>query len=324
VALAGGDELPFDQLVLAPGVVAASDGVEGAAQHAVPLKSVTDAARLRNSVLRSFEGAAADPAHAGPGATGVAVIGGGASGVEVAGYLADILFRSFVSDFPSLARDRMRLTIVELGDRLLPAFHPRLGRYAERMLRRRGVDVRLRSAVTRVDGDGVVLDSGERIEAATVVWGGGVQAAAWLAASGVELDHGRVVVDDDLRLRGHPEAFAIGDVAAVRARKAKLYPQVAQVAIQGGRHVAREIATGRREPFRYWDKGSMAVIGCNAAVVESGRIRLTGRLAWVAWGLLHLVYLRGMPNRLSIAQKWRWWHVTHEASTRVLIEDDRD
>jgi NADH dehydrogenase len=288
----------------------------------VPLKSVTDATRLRNSVLRSFEDAAAHPQSAGRGMTSVAVIGGGASGVEIAGYLADILFRSFAHDYPSVPRHQMRLTLVEIGERLLPGFHPRLGGYAERMLRRRGVDVLLKSAVTSVDDGGITLGTGERIEAATVVWAGGVRAPAWLAASSGELDQGRVVVEDDLRVSGHPEAFAIGDVAAVRSPSGRLYPQVAQVAIQGGHHVASRIATGRGTPFRYWDKGSMAVIGCNAAVVESGRVRLTGRLAWIAWGALHLAYLRGMPNRLSIAQKWRWWHVTHEATTRVLIDYD--
>jgi NADH:ubiquinone reductase (H+-translocating) len=324
VRLADGDALPYDDLILAPGVVASSWLVPGAQEHAVPLKSVTDASRLRNSVLRAFEDAAAHRDRRQPPATSVAIIGGGATGVELAGYLADILFRSFASDYPQIDRSQMRLAVVELGDRLLPGFHPKLSRYAQEMLRRRSVDIRLDTSVTGVDSGGITLDTGEKIPAATVVWAGGVAAPAWLRSC-VTLEHGRVVVEPDLRLADHPDTFVIGDAAAVRSSSGGLYPQVAQVAIQGGRHAARQIqdlAAGRpTRPFRYWDKGSMAVIGCNAAVLQTGRFRLTGRAAWFAWGLLHIAYLRGMPNRLSVAQKWRWWHLTHEATTRVLVEE---
>ena len=138
-------------------------------------------------------------------------------------------------------------------------------------------------------------------------------------------EHGRVVVEPDQRLADHPDTFVIGDAAAVRSPSGGLYPQVAQVAIQGGRHAARQIqrrAAGQpTQPFHYWDKGSMAVIGCNSAVMQTGRLRLTGRPAWIAWGLLHIAYLRGMPNRLSVAQKWRWWHVTHEATARIPVDE---
>ena len=325
VELVDGDELPFEYLVLAPGVVPWYGAVPGAAEHAVPLKTVTDAARIRNSILRSFEAAAADPERAGPGATTVAIVGGGASGVELGGYLSDVLFRSFVRDYPELPRERMRLLVVELGDRLLPGFDRRLSRYAESALRRRGVDVRLRTRVERIDAGAIVLDGGERIRASTIVWAGGVSAPAWLTEAGMASEHGRVVVDADLRLAEHPKAFVIGDAAAVRSRSGPLQPQVAQVAVQGGRHAARQIErmiAGRpTRPFRYFDKGTMAMVGVYAAVVQSGRVRLTGRLAWVAWGLLHVAYLPGMANRLRALQTWRWWHVTHEASARVLIDD---
>jgi NADH:quinone reductase (non-electrogenic) len=323
--LAGGDELAFDYLILATGVMASTEALPGAPEHAVPLKSVGDATRLRNSVLRSFEAAAAHPELADGGATTIAIVGGGSTGVELAGYLADILFRSFDSDYPSLARDRMRVVLVEAGGRLLPAMHPKLGRYAEEMLRRRGVDVRLNTGVTAVDPSGVTLDTEERILAATTVWAGGVAAPAWVRGGGLATDHGRVVVDPDLRVSNRSRTFAIGDVAAVCSSSGELYPQVAQVAIQGGHHVARQICRlidqESTEPFRYLDKGSMAVVGCYAAVVQSGPVRLTGRLAWVAWGLLHLFYLPGAPNRMSTAQKWRWWHVTHEATTRLLTDE---
>jgi NADH dehydrogenase len=217
----------------------------------VPLKTVTDAARIRNSILHSFEAAAAHPDRAGREATTVAVVGGGASGVELAGYLSDVLWRSFVRDYPEIPRERMRPIVVELGDRLL-------SRYAEAALRRRGVDVRLHTRVERIDAGAIVLDGGERIRASTIVWAGGVSAPAWVTDAGLAIEHGRVVVDADLRLAEHPNAFAIGDAAAVRSRSGPLQPQVAQVAIQGGRHAARQIErliAGRpTRPFRYFDK----------------------------------------------------------------------
>jgi NADH:ubiquinone reductase (H+-translocating) len=328
VELADGEELPFDYLVLAPGVVPWYGAVPGAAEHAVALKTVSDAAHIRNSILRSFEVAAAHPDQTGPEATTVAIVGGGASGVELAGYLADVLFRSFARDYSDIPRERMRLIVVELGDRLLPGFDHRLGRYAAAALRRRDVDVRLHTRVERIDPAGLILDTGERIRASTIVWAGSVSAPAWLTDAGLAIDHGRVVVDADLRLAEHPHSFAIGDAAAVRSRSGRLQPQVAQVAVQGGRHAARQIErliAGRpTRPFRYFDKGTMAMVGVYAAVVQSGRLRLTGRLAWVAWGLLHVAYLPGMANRLRALQTWRWWHVTHEASARVLIDDRAD
>ena len=325
VELADGDELPFDYLVLAPGVVPWYGAVPGAAEHAVPLKTVTDAARIRNSILRSFEATAAHPDRAGREATTVAIVGGGASGVELAGYLSDVLWRSFARDYPEIPRERMQLIVVELGDRLLPGFDRRLSRYADVELRRRGVDVRLHTRVDGVDGGAIVLGDGERIRASTIVWAGGVCTPAWMTDAGMAIEDGRVVVDADLRLAEPPNAFAIGDAAAVRSRSGPLQPQVAQVAVQGGRHAARQIGrliAGRpTRPFRYFDKGTMAMVGVYAAVVQSGRLRLTGRLAWVAWGLLHVAYLPGMANRLRALQTWRWWHVTHEASARVLIDD---
>lgn len=325
VRLADGDQLPFDYLILAPGVKAQFGSVSGAAAHAIPLKTVTDAARVRNSILRSFETAAAHPDRAPAAATTIAMVGGGASGVELAGYLSDILFRSLVMDYPQIPPERMRLIVLELGDRLLPGFDPRLSQYAEAQLRNRGVDVRLGAAVRSVDSEGLTLDNAERIPADTIVWAGGVSAPGWLADAGLPIERGRVVVDPDLRLTDHGETFVIGDAAAVPAPSGGLRPQVAQVAVQGGRHAARQIArliTGRStRRFRYFDKGTMAMVGVYAAVVQSGPVRLSGQIAWIAWGLLHVAYLPGMANRLRALQTWQWWHVTHEASARVLIEE---
>jgi NADH:quinone reductase (non-electrogenic) len=324
--LADGDELPFDFLILAPGVVPAFGGLPGAAEHAVPLKTVAHATRLRNSILAAFERAAAHPDRVGAGATTIAIVGGGTTGVELAGYLTDVLFRSFARDYPRIGPGRMRVVVLELGERVLAGFDPRLSRYAEVALRARGVDIRLGTRVESIDAAGLTLTGGERVEASTVVWAGGVQAPPWLADVGVALEHGRAIVEEDLRLAAHPAAFVVGDAAAVRSRSGALYPQVAQVAVQSGRHAARQVdrlvAGDPTRRFRYFDKGSMAVVGVYAAIVESGRIRLTGWLAWTAWGLLHVAYMPGMANRLRAMADWRWWHVTHEASARVLIDGD--
>jgi NADH:quinone reductase (non-electrogenic) len=317
--------IAFDYIILAPGVVPAFGSVPGAAQHAIPMKTALDAARLRNNLLRSFEFAAAHPELRDKGMTSVAIIGGGPTGVEVAGYLADFLFHySFPHDYPDLPRDFTRISLVEVGDRLLPALHPRLSRYALARLQRRGVDVRLNTMVTRVEGDGITLADGDKLDAWTVVWAGGVGAGDWVTRLRLPLEHGRIVVEADLRVAGYDHVFAIGDAAAIRSPGGAVYPQVAQIALQSGRHAARQIqhlvADEPTTPFRYHDKGTMAMVGRNAAIVEAGPIRLTGLPAWIAWGVLHLAYLPGVVNRLSAGQKFLLWHFTHDTNARILLE----
>jgi NADH dehydrogenase len=265
----------FDYLVLAPGVVPAFAGVPGAAAHAIPLELVTDATQLRNRLLRSFETAAARPGSAAPSATSIAVVGGGPTGVELSGYIANFLFHcQFEADYPQLDPAAMRVTLLERGDRLLPGFHPALSAYALKMLRSRGVDVRLSTDVIEVDGDRVTISGGQRIPAATVVWAGGVDAPPWVKALGLAVRDVRVVTGADLRVPGHPDTFAIGDLAAVPAPGAGgLRPQLAQVAIQTGRHAGcqiRRLAAGQPATrFSYVDKGMMAIIGRNAAIVQA-------------------------------------------------------
>ncbi len=316
--------VPFDYLILAPGVVPALGAVPGASQHAIPMKTALDAARLRNNLLRSFEFAASHPECRDPGMTGVAILGGGPTGVEVAGYLADFLYRySFPHDYPTLPR-RTTISLIESGERLLPALHPKLSRYALTCLQRRGVDVRLSTRVTDIDSTGLTLSDGERVAAWTVIWAGGVRVADWVAELGLPLVQGRVDVGPDLRVVGCDDVFAIGDAAAIRTPDGALYPQVAQIALQSGRHVALQI--GRllenepTTPFRYRDKGTMAIVGRKAAILDAGPIRLTGVLAWIAWGVLHLAYLPGVVNRLSAGQKFLLWHFTHDTNARILLE----
>ncbi len=327
VLLKDGDSVEFDYLVLAAGVVPAFGHIPGAARHAIPMKTPTDATRFRNQLLRAFESAAADPTRSSHGETSVAVVGGGPTGVELSGYVANFLFHhQFTADYPQLDPASMRVTLIERGPRLLPAFHPRISRYALQVLSSRGVEVRLNTDVVEVDGDGVTITGGERIPAATAVWAGGVDAPAWVHRLGLPLQQGRISIDSDLRVPGHPETFAVGDLAAAFDHQGHLYPQLAQVAIQTGRHsghqIARLAAGQPLKPFSYFDKGMMAIVGRNAAVVQTGRVRLTGRLAWIIWGFLHLSYLPGAVNRMTTGLKYLWWHLSHENANRVLMDGE--
>jgi NADH dehydrogenase len=347
VALDGGDHLPFDHLVVSAGATAAFFGIPGAAEHALPLYTLADAAALRNHLLGRFE--AADAARSvrhgagqdllDDGALTFAVVGGGATGVEVAGALAELFTVVLRRDFPQLDVGKTRIVLLEMGDDLLPAFGPASRSHARATLEDRGVEVRTGEAVDEITPTRVRLGSGEELAAHTLIWAAGVQANPLAATLGVETSRGgRIVVGDDLRIPGHPEAFAIGDVAAIpdlRSTDGKggLLPGVAQVAIQSGHHVAGEISralAGRPPvPFRYHDKGTMATIGRRAAVAEiplpvtvpfvGRQLRLSGTPGWLAWLGLHLVYLIGFRNRASVLLNWAWNYVTWDRGPRLIF-----
>ena len=331
VQLDRGGPLPYDHLVVAAGAVTHTFGVPGVAEHAFALKSIDEALDLRSHVLDRFEAAAQEPALVDDGALTVVVCGGGPTGVEMAGALMELFTRVFAKDFPALDVRRARVVLVEAGPRLLAPFHEDSSERARRTLSRRGVEVVLGTGVACVEARLVELTDGRRIPAHTVVWAAGVTANPLGAALGLPVGRGgRVQVAPDLTVVGHPEVFAIGDVAASPTPDGDgVLPQVAQPAIQGGKHAARQI--GRRlaglptEPFHYHDRGSMATIGRHDAVAEfPGGRRLAGVLGWLSWLGLHLVYLMGFRNRANVLVNWAWNYLTYDRGSRLLGERWRD
>ncbi|CAN5486837.1 NAD(P)/FAD-dependent oxidoreductase [soil metagenome] len=329
VQLSSGADLPFDRLVVAAGATVNDFGIPGVADHGFPLYVLPDAVRLRNHILGRFEAADADLSVVDDGGLTFVVVGGGPTGVEVAGALAELIEKVLHRDFRGSRVDtsRARVVLVEMADALLPPFHPSSQRHARQTLIDRGVEVRTGASVADATSTRVSLEGDEAIPAHTLVWAAGVKAGSLAAALGVPTGPGgRVTVESDLRLADHPEAFAIGDMAAIEDGDGGLLPGVAQVAMQSGAHVAdlirREVAGegDTHEAFHYKDKGSMATIGRRAAVTELPHgIRLSGTLAWFAWLGLHLVYLMGFRNRVSVFVNWAWNYLTWDRGARLIL-----
>lgn len=332
-------DLPYDHLILALGAVTADFGVTGVADHAFGLKSAAEAIEIRTHVLRRFE-AADRMARSGSvdqralaGATTIVLVGGGPTGVEMAGGFAELIDGPLRKDFPELDIDQARVILVEASDRLLGTFAPALGDHARRRLEARGVEVRLSTVVEAVDPDTVRFADGTDLPSDTVVWAAGVAANPLGTKLGLPTGRGgRVEVDAHLRLADRPEVHVIGDLALPPDGAFDgPVPQVAAAAIQGGQHAAEVIeagldtgpGSGSLAPFRYRDKGSMATIGRNAAVVELPRgPKITGFPGWVAWLALHLVMLIGFRNRANVLVNWAWNYLTYDRGSRLIIEPD--
>jgi NADH dehydrogenase len=322
--------VPFDHLVLAMGAVATWFGVPGAAEHAVPLYTLEDAVEVRNHVVSRFEAADADPSLVDRGELNFVVVGGGPTGVEMAGALAELFAVVFKRDYPTLGVGRARVVLVETRDRLLEPFHRSSQRAALDALRARQVEVRLEETVDEVTSDHVRFTSGEVLQARTVIWAAGVRAHPVARAMGLPTTaSGRVEVAADLSVPAREGVWAVGDVAAPHARRGSggVLPQLAPVAMQSGAHVARQIgrlAEGKpTQPFRFHDKGTMATIGRRAAIAElPGRIRLHGTVAWLAWLGLHILYLAGLRNRASVLLNWAWGYLTWDRGPRIILRRD--
>jgi NADH dehydrogenase len=325
-----GLRLTYETLVIASGAVTHDFAVPGVAEHAFPLKHLDDALALRVHILNRFERAAVDPGLVADGGLDVVVCGGGPTGVEMAGGLLELYHKVLARDFPQLPVAEARIVLVEVADRLLTPFTDASSRRALRTLERRGVEVRTGVGVERIEATKVHLSDGSVIAAHTAVWATGVTAEALASMTGTPVGRGgRLVVESDLSLPGHPEVFAVGDIAASPGRDGGALPQVAQPAIQGGKHVARQIIRRRRgeptEPFRYFDKGQMATIGRHDAVTEfPNGWRLSGPIGWLSWLGLHIVYLMGFRNRLNVLVNWAWNYLTYDRGSRILRESERE
>jgi NADH dehydrogenase len=327
--LDGSPALPYDTLVLAAGATTATYGVPGVEDHALPLKSLGESLALRSHILEQFERAATDPTLIDRGALTFVIVGGGPTGVELAGALSELFALVLAQDFPRLAVGRARVVLLEATDNLLGAFSPGARAYAHHHLQAMGVDVRLNSVVERVTVDAVHLKGGESIPTSTAIWVAGVRANPLGEALGLPLaPNGRVVTNRDLTVTGWPEIFVIGDLAATPTKGGEVLPQLAPVAIQSGKHVAhciqRRLRGRKTRPFHYVDKGTMATIGRNAAVAELPfNIHIRGRLAWLAWLFLHLLYLVGFRNRLNVLVNWGWNYVTYDRGARLIVPTEQ-
>jgi NADH:ubiquinone reductase (H+-translocating) len=320
----GSDELTFDYLILAAGATHSYFGHDEWESFAGGLKTLDDAVRMRNRILAAFEIAErANSEEERRRELTFAIVGGGPTGVELAGAIAEIAKHSIARDFDMIDPAQARIILIEAGPRLLAAFPESLGTRARKELERLGVEVRPDSMVTEIDAHGVTLASGERIEAATILWAAGVQASPLGRELGVEVDRaGRVPVLADLSLAGHPEVFVAGDLAALNGKDGKQLPGVAQVAMQQGRTAARNIVRRLQgepgETFRYKDLGNMATIGRNHAVADIRGIKLHGFLAWLAWIFIHLINLIGFRNRILVMTQWVWGYLTFHRRVRLI------
>lgn len=318
----GDGELSYDHLILATGATHAYFGHDDWAEHAPGLKSIEDALEIRRRVLLAYEAAEREPnLERRREWLSFVVVGAGPTGVELAGSLSEISRQVLRSDFRSAAHEGARVVLVEAGPRVLPTFSEASSAKALADLRRLGVEVRLDTRVTGIDGHGVDTSVG-RIPARVTLWAAGVAASPLAKSLGVPLDRaGRVIVNPDLSVPGHPELFVVGDLAAATF-EGQPVPGVAPAAMQGGRHAAaqvlRRVKGEQTEPFAYFDKGSMATIGRAKAVLESGAVKMSGFPAWAAWLFVHILYLVGFRNRLSVVASWAWTYFTFERQSRLI------
>jgi NADH dehydrogenase len=325
--LMGERSVPYDYLVLATGARDNYFGHPEWERNAPGLKSIVEATGIRRRILLAFEEAEMerDPEQVKKLLTFV-LVGAGPTGVEMAGAIAELAHKALASDFRHIDTTKTRIVLIEATPRILATFPASLARKTERKLRRMGVEVITGKAVTNIDENGVTID-GQHIPAHTVIWCAGVKASpagAWLGV--VETDRaGRVKVNPDLSVPGHPEIFVIGDTASV-TQDGKPLPGVAPVAMQAGRYVAAVIQrrlAGKEShaPFHYHDKGNLATVGRSYALVEIGGLRMTGLIAWVIWLLVHIYYLIGFRNRVVALFQWAWTYFTYSRGARLITFD---
>jgi NADH dehydrogenase len=327
VVVADFGELPYDYLVLACGAQHSYFGHDEWEEHAPGLKTLEQATEIRRRVLTAFETAerTRDPREQKRQLTFV-VVGGGPTGVELAGAIGEMSRFTLARDFRSIDARLARVILIEAGPRILPSFPERLASRAVRALEELGVQVWTSSLVTLVDADGVSVRE-ERISAATALWAAGVEASRLGRKLGLTVDRqGRIIVTPDLTLPDHPTVFVAGDQASCKDAAGKPLPGVAPVAMQQGQFIARTILgdlTGRpREPFVFRDKGQMATIGRSRAIVEVSRFTFAGFFAWIVWLVVHVYYLTGFRNRVFVVMSWAWSYLTFRRGARLIVQKE--
>ena len=325
VLLEDGDALPYDTLVLATGARHAYFGHDEWEPFAPGLKTLEDATTLRRRILVAFERAEreSDPERRAALLTFV-IVGAGPTGVELAGTITELAQDTLPADFRNIDTHKARVVLIEAGPRVLAGFADELSAYAQRSLESIGVEVMLGQAVTECSADGVVY-GGKTLQARTLIWAAGVRAspaAEWLGAAADRA--GRLQVEPDLTVSGHPDIFAIGDTVVIAGPDGKPVPGIAPAAKQQGRYVAETIKARLRgespAPFRYRHSGSLAQIGKRKAVIDFGRFKLSGALAWWIWGIAHIYFLIGLRHRLSVALSWLWIYTRDQRAARLITQ----
>lgn len=319
--------LPYDYLVLAVGGETNFYGLNSVTANSFGLKDLDDAERIRNHVLCRFEWAVQESApEIRRAMLTFVVVGGGPTGVEYAGALSELIRLVLIRDYHQLNIKDVRIVLLEAGDRLLGGFPPKLRETAEKTLWSKFVEVRFGAAVSDYDGHNVLLKSGERIPAQTLVWAAGVRAERLTSALGIPLDRfKRIRVQPTLQLPDHPEVFALGDCSQPEGEGQSAYPMIAPVATQQAELVAanirRHLSSKTLMPFRYREPGAMATIGRNAAVVRLGPLQLKGFLAWLIWLLVHIAFLIGFRNRLLVLINWAWDYFFFDRAVRLITSE---
>jgi NADH dehydrogenase len=324
------DDLPpltYDYLVFALGAEVNFFGTEGALEHAFPMYTLPNAVALKNHLLKRWEAVDHDPSLIADGALNVVVVGGGPTGVETAGAIAELYRAEFAKDYPEIPQAEARVILVEAGPELFSMFKPKLREYAAKALADRTVEIRTGSAVASLAPSRVTLKSGEELNAHTLVWGAGMQGNPIVQSLALDLERGnRIGVGADLALPGHPEVYVVGDVAAIVDTKTQqVLPQLGSVALQSGEHagetIAHRVAGKKTRPFAYKDKGTMATIGRRAACVQMlGGRTMTGTKAQIAWGTVHLALLPTNEDRAKAVVDWAGATLTHQRAGRITVE----
>ena len=320
IKLDSSEVLDFDYLIVALGSATNDFGVKGVAEHALGMKSVNEALLIRSSIMRRFEDLCRFEDET---VLSVSIVGGGPTGVEMAGAIAELVRGPLTSDQENAAR-HIKVNLIEAGPRLLPSFHSLLSSKTKKDLEKLGVEVLTSTAVKEVKPTSIILGNGEKISSHITVWAAGVSGEPTIEKLKLPIERGRVKVEPTLEVTHYPYIFAIGDVAGAKDGEGRLLPMVAPVAMQQAKFVAAQITRKSRgqslTEFKYRDKGSMATIGRHKAVVEVKALKLSGPIAWYAWLWLHLFYLLGGRNKIGTMADWTWNYLTFDRGNRHIMD----